>query len=113
MINTPKPPQLAGILSKLKALQATRQQLRQEIGLLVGQVDQVVEHLELVAKAVFRNDKSVTPEPPRYAFGPANAEKAQRALSHTPRLRNALEQGEGEIEAALAAAHEIDQLFPE
>jgi hypothetical protein len=78
---------------------------------LVVEARDVETHLKDVAKPNTRPDKGGDREPPIYAFGPTMAGKAENALSYSAELQRALQQGD--FEAALKAAQEIDGLFPE
>jgi len=81
----------------------------QEQQQLEGQAQQVYKHLKMVAKPLYRPDKGSSVAYASYAFGPSHAQTAQKALSYAAELQSALEQGD--FEAALTAAQEIDNLF--
>jgi hypothetical protein len=78
---------------------------------LVVKARDVETHLNGVAKPHIRRDKGGDREPPIYAFGSIMAGKAENALRYSAELQSALQQGD--FEAALKAAQEIDALFPE
>jgi hypothetical protein len=109
VISSPKPPQLAEIRSKLQATSISQQEQQQ----LVEQAKQVSEHLERVAKPLYRRDKGIGRDSvayASYAFGPSNADLAAKALPYAEELRSALERDD--FEAALAAENAIQNLFP-
>src|ERR1700733_3510414 len=111
MLNTPVPPQIAEIIARLEAAKTSNSVDENEAEQLVFLTNDAEEHLQLIAKLQYRGDKGFEREPPSYAFGPLNVQKAEQALSYVADLRSGLKQGDSR--AVLKAAREIENRFRE